>query len=185
MLTLVKFLMQEGRFTYISSGLQLGLALRNTQSIPIGSLDIRRMYPMHFEEFLYANGVGAEAVGAIRDKFSHGQSLSEAMHSKDLDLFKKYLLVGGFPKTVQSYVDNLSNIPIEVKSGKDYIVHSALDKFLSIDEYNLHKAIVLSNAREVVVEKGITYLPIYYVMFLEDTPDANTLLDRQVTMGTF
>lgn len=43
--------------------------------------------------------------------------------------------------------DNLSNIPIEVKSGKDYTVHSALDKFISNDDYNIKKAYVLSNER--------------------------------------
>ena len=49
-------------------------------------------------------------------------------------------------------VDNLSNIPIEVKSGKDYTVHSALDKFLSNDDYNIKKAYVLSNEQKVYVE---------------------------------
>ena len=44
--TLVKFLMQEARFTYIASGSQLGIALKNTQSIPVGSLDMAHMFPM-------------------------------------------------------------------------------------------------------------------------------------------
>ena len=64
--------------------------------------------------------------------------------------------------------DNLSNIPIEVKSGKDYTVHSALDKFLSNDEYNIKKAYVLSNEQKVYIEKGIIYMPIYYVMFFQN-----------------
>ena len=64
--------------------------------------------------------------------------------------------------------DNLSNIPIEVKSGKDYTIHSALDKFLSNDEYNIKKAYVLSNEKKVYVENGIIYMPIYYVMFLQN-----------------
>ena len=64
--------------------------------------------------------------------------------------------------------DNLSNIPLEVKSGKDYTVHSALDKFLSIDEYNIKRAYVLSNEQRVYTEDGITYIPIYYVMFFEN-----------------
>lgn len=48
--------------------------------------------------------------------------------------------------------DNLSNIPIEVKSGKDYTIHSALDKFLSNDEYNIKRAYVLSNEQNVYME---------------------------------
>ena len=65
--------------------------------------------------------------------------------------------------------ENLSNIPIEVKSGKDYSVHSALDKFLLNDDYNIKKAYVLSNERNVYIENGIIYMPIYYVMFFQNT----------------
>ena len=65
--------------------------------------------------------------------------------------------------------DNLTNIPIEVKSGKDYSVHSALDKFLFNDDYNIKKAYVLSNERNVYLENGIIYMPIYYVMFFQNT----------------
>jgi len=341
LLTLVKFLMKEKKFTYIASGSLLGVTLKNTQSVPIGSLDIQHMYPMDFEEFLYANGVGVIAVEAMRESFNKQEALSEAMHQKIMDLFKKYLLVGGLPKAVEIFVesrnvlefrsvqkevynlyrvdaskyeeghekklkirrifdmipsnlenkkkrvvikniedkswkrtedyldefeylisagialevkaisaptypliensgknllklylndvgilsgifyrnnikavmsdirsinlgsvyetvvaqelkahgynlyyydnkkngevdyliddaDNLSNIPIEVKSGKDYTVHSALDKFVSNDEYSIKKAYVLSNEQRVYTEKGITYIPIYYIMFFQN-----------------
>jgi len=341
LLTLVKFLMQENRFTYVASGSLLGITLKNTQSVPIGSLHIQHMYPMDFEEFLYANGVGEVAIETMRESFNSNQALSDVMHNKMLDLFKKYLLVGGLPKAVEVFVDsrnvvefrsvqqeahslygidaskyeelhdrklkirriydmipsnlenkkkriiinkiedkswkraddylnefdylisagialevkaiskpsyplvensgknllklylndvgilsgifyrnniravmsdirsinlgsvyetvvaqelkahgynlyyydnkkngevdyliddadNLSNIPIEVKSGKDYTVHSALDKFLANDEYNIKKAYVLSNEQKVYTENGITYIPIYYIMFFRN-----------------
>lgn len=341
LLTLVKFLMREKKYTYVSSGSLLGVTLKNTQSVPIGSLDIQHMYPMDFEEFLYANGVGGVAVEAMRDSFNANRSLSDTMHDKMIDLFKKYLLVGGLPKAVETFVesrnviefrsiqkeahdlygvdaskyeaahdkklkirrifdmipsnlenkkkriviskiedkswkrsddyldefdylisagialevkaiskptyplvensgknllklylndvgilsgifyrnnirsimsdmnsinlgsvyetvvaqelrahgydlyyydnkkngevdyliddaDTLSIIPIEVKSGKDYTVHSALDRFISNDDYNVKKAYVLSNEREVFIKDGITYIPIYYVMFLQN-----------------
>lgn len=341
LLTLVKFLMQENRFTYVASGSLLGVTLKNTQSVPIGSLHIQHMYPMDFEEFLYANGVGEVAIETMRESFNSNQALSDVMHKKMLDLFKKYLLVGGLPKAVEVFVesrnvvefrsvqqeahslygidaskyeelhdrklkirriydmipsnlenkkkrivinkiedkswkraddylnefdylisagialevkaiskpsyplvensgknllklylndvgilsgifyrnniravmsdiksinlgsvyetvvaqelkahgynlyyydnkkngevdyliddaDNLSNIPIEVKSGKDYTVHSALDKFLANDEYNIKKAYVLSNEQKVYTENGITYIPIYYIMFFRN-----------------
>ena len=64
--------------------------------------------------------------------------------------------------------DSLSNIPIEVKSGKDYTVHSALNKFLSIAEYNIQRAYVLSNERQVYQKDGITYAPIYNIMFFHN-----------------
>ena len=64
--------------------------------------------------------------------------------------------------------DNLSNIPIEVKSGKDYNIHSSLTRFLSTEEYNIKRAYVLSNEQNVYTKGGITYIPIYYVMFFEN-----------------
>lgn len=341
LLTLVKFLMQERRFTYIASGSLLGVTLRKTQSVPMGSLDVEHMYPMDFEEFLIANNVGAMAIDAMRESFNKNEGLSDAMHNKMMDLFKKYLIVGGLPKAVSTFVetrnimeirsvqtevhdlyevdctkyeeehnrrlkirriyemvpsnlenkkkrvvikdienkswkrtdnyleefdylisagvtlevkaiskpsypliensgknllklylndvgilsaiyyrnnikaimddirsinlgsvyetvvaqelkahgyglyyydnkkngevdfliddaDNLSNIPIEVKSGKDYSLHSALSRFLTMDEYNIRRAYVLSNEQRVYTEGGITYIPVYYVMFFEN-----------------
>lgn len=96
LLTLVKFLMQEKRFTYVASGSLLGITLKDTQSVPMGSLDVEHMYPMDFEEFLIANNVGSSAIDAMRGCFNEHKSLSESMHNKMMDLFKKYLIVGGF-----------------------------------------------------------------------------------------
>lgn len=62
--------------------------------------------------------------------------------------------------------DSLSVVPIEVKSGKDYTVHSALNTFVQNEEYGVKKAIVLSNERQITVKGKIIYLPIYYLMFL-------------------
>ena len=64
-------------------------------------------------------------------------------------------------------MEHLSVLPLEIKSGKDYQVHSALDKFLQIKEYNIQQAFVLSNTQQVKVKDGITYLPIYYIMCIE------------------
>ena len=62
--------------------------------------------------------------------------------------------------------DTLSILPLEVKSGKDYTFHRALDKFIANQNYHIVNAMVLSNERVVRTEKAITYIPIYYVMFL-------------------
>jgi predicted AAA+ superfamily ATPase len=61
--------------------------------------------------------------------------------------------------------DTTSILPLEIKSGKDYSVHSALSRFISTPDYAIKKAYVLSNEREVKTVNGITYLPIYYIMF--------------------
>ena len=67
LLTLVKFLMQDQRFTYIASGSLLGITLKKTQSIPIGSIVRKHMYPLDFEEFLWANGVAPAFVDSRQD----------------------------------------------------------------------------------------------------------------------
>ena len=339
LLTLVKFLMADHRFTYIACGSLLGVTLKKTQSIPIGSINRKRMYPMDFEEFLWASGVGESFVDALREGFVNQTSMPETIHNKVMSLFRNYLLTGGMPDAVNTsltthniaetrhvqtdihdlygddaskyehdssrklqtmrifnmipsnmesrkkrvvakeiegkqgkrmtdYLDefeylisagvvlevkaiskpsyplvqncgknllklylndvgiltntlygsnilpilrdtasvnlgavyenvvaqelrahghelfyydnkklgevdyliddqeNLSVVPVEVKSGKDYRVHSALDRFLNIDEYNIRRAVVLSNERQIYQEKGVTYLPVYDVMFL-------------------
>ena len=61
----------------------------------------------------------------------------------------------------------VAELLVEVKSGKDYKVHSALDAFLDTPDYHIKNAIVLSNEQNVHKEHGITYLPVYYVMFLK------------------
>ena len=62
----------------------------------------------------------------------------------------------------------MSVLPIEVKSGKGYTVHSALDNLMAIQDYHIVSSIVLSNEREIKTKGNILYLPIYYVMFLEN-----------------
>ena len=61
--------------------------------------------------------------------------------------------------------NTLSAVPIEVKSGKDYTVHSALNTFVQNEDYHIKKAFVVSNVRKVFSKGKITYIPIYYIMF--------------------
>lgn len=117
--TLVKFLMQDRRFTYIASGSLLGVTLRKTQSIPIGSIQQIHMYPLDFEEFLWANDVGEMLIEEMHRCFIAKESLSEAIHKKIMGLFRQYLLVGGLPDAVNSFIAehnifNIRNIQNEV-----------------------------------------------------------------------
>ena len=336
LLTLLKFLSQDKKFTYIASGSLLGVTLSQTTSIPMGSIRKVRMFPLDFEEFLYANGMNEFVISSMRKKFEQLEPLDETMHNKIMDFFRKFLLVGGMPDAVNSYLaekniqvvreiqseihdyysadaskydtekklqirkvyelipsnmenkkkrvvaqnienkrgktfrdysdefeylisagialnvqaisnpvfpliessgknllklylndvgiltgilygnniravlddnksinlgsvyetvvaseliahghklfyydnrskgevdyliddyDTLSVVPIEVKSGKDYTIHSALNNFVQNDGYNIKKAIVVSNERNIKRNGKITYLPIYYIMF--------------------
>lgn len=112
LLTMLKFLREEGRFTYAVSGSLLGIALKATVSIPLGSIDIVRMYPLDFEEFLIANGVGEEAVADMRKRFEEKRSLDSAAHERIMGLFKRYLLVGGLPEAVNVYLETRNMVRI-------------------------------------------------------------------------
>lgn len=340
LMTLLKFLSQDGRYTYVASGSLLGVTLSETSSIPMGSIRKVRMFPLDFEEFLYANGLNELVISTLKKQFDNLETPDEPTHNKMMDLFRKYLLIGGLPEAVNTYIEqkniqlvrdiqneihdyyaadaakygderklkirriydlipsnlenkkkrvvaqyienkkgktfndyqdefeylisagialsvqaisnpvfpliestgknllklylndvgilsgilygnniravlddarsvnlgsiyenvvaseliahgyslfyydnrnrgevdyliddfaSLSAIPIEVKSGKDYAVHSALNALVSNEDYNVKKAFVLSNERKIVVKGKITYLPIYYIMCFNKT----------------
>ena len=106
MLTMLKFLCDEGRFTYVVSGSLLGVTMHKTLSIPGGRILVEHMYPLDFEEFLWANGVGDELIESMRTKFKNGESHSDGLHRHMLELFKTFLLVGGLPQAVNTYLDS-------------------------------------------------------------------------------
>ena len=127
LLTLLKFLKQDDRFTYIASGSLLGVTLSQTSSIPIGSIMVMRMYQLDFEEFLLANGYGKEAIDVLRQKFENRESLDETTHNNLLGAFKKYLLVGGMPDAVNSFVSekNIYNVRQIQKEIHDFYAADA------------------------------------------------------------
>lgn len=340
LMTMLKFLNEEGKYRYIASGSELGVALAQTPSVPIGSIAIEQMYPLDFEEFLLAMGCGQNTIDGVRRSFENRQSLNDSMHNYMLQQFKLYLLVGGMPDAINRFLENrnitqvrniqrdihtlyridasqydeekklvirniydlipsnmenkkkriivkniegksghkqysdyaeefeyltnsgvvlqvraisnpkfpllesesknllklylsdvglltnllfgtnvnavlgdvlsinlgsvyesvvaqelhahgfqlhyydnkqrgevdfliddydsLTVLPIEVKSGKDYKVHSALDRFIATPDYHISRAVVLSNEQKVYDDKGITYMPVYYVMFFKN-----------------
>lgn len=119
LLTLLKFLKDEDRFTYIASGSLLGVTLNKTLSKPGGRILKKKMFPLDFEEFLWANGVGEEAIAYVQEQFDKELPIDEALHNKFLDLLKKYLLIGGLPDAVNTFIET-SNI-VAVRAVHDEI----------------------------------------------------------------
>lgn len=105
-LTLLKFFREDRRFRFIASGSLLGITLRETTSIPVGSIIRKNMYQLDFEEFLIANGFGREALNTLRTKLMNRESLDESLHDYIMNLFRRYLLVGGLPAAVNEYLDS-------------------------------------------------------------------------------
>ncbi|MBQ8428184.1 MAG: ATP-binding protein [Clostridia bacterium] len=145
LITMLKFLRQDDKFTYIASGSLLGVTLSFTSSIPMGSIQVVRMYPLDFEEFLKANGFNDYAINTLRQFFLDNQSLDEAMHDKMLDLFKKYLIVGGLPDAVNSYIET-KNIA-KIRSIQDEIhTYYAADA----SKYDTEKKLVIRKIYDMI-----------------------------------
>ena len=117
-LTMLKFLREDNRYRFIASGSLLGITLKDTTSIPVGSITIKDMFQLDFEEFLIANGFGMEAIDMLRKSYENRQSLSEEHHNHVLDLFRRYLLVGGLPDAVNTYLETHNIVKVrEVQDG--------------------------------------------------------------------
>lgn len=102
--TKIKFLVEEGSFKYVMSGSLLGVELKGIASVPVGYLTFLRMYPMDFEEFMIANNVSKTTLEMLKAKFETGQPVDEFIHQKLLSLFFIYLIVGGMPDAVKTYI---------------------------------------------------------------------------------
>jgi predicted AAA+ superfamily ATPase len=164
-LTMLKFLREEGKFTYIASGSLLGIALRGTTSIPVGSIIRKQMYQLDFEEWLIAEGWGKEALDYVRNCYKQRVSLPVAQHEKLLGEFKKYLLVGGLPDAVNAYKETHNIVQVrkvqeairdlykedaskyERESSKKLLVRRIYDMIVSQME-NKKKRIVAKDIRD-------------------------------------
>ena len=128
LLTMLKFLSEDGKFTYIASGSSLGVALKKSVSIPMGSIEQMHMYPMDFEEFLLANNTPSDIISKMRNSFTLKESLPESIHSKIMQLFRYYLLSGGIPDAVKAFVED-KNIPemrrIQLETHEYYAVDAS------------------------------------------------------------
>lgn len=113
LIPLLKFLKEEGLYSYIVSGSSLGIALRKgkmreegpTPFIPMGAVSLMKMYPLSFKEFLVNHGYGERALKDLYEHFERLEPLSENNHGRLFTLFKHYLIIGGMPEAVSTYLD--------------------------------------------------------------------------------
>ena len=116
--TYAKFLVEKGGCHYIYSGSLLGVELKNVRSVPVGYMDEEEMFPLDFEEFLEANGEGADVISEARAAFDGRRAVDAFMHDRLMRYFRLYLVVGGMPAAVQRYVDtnDLAAVAAEQRS---------------------------------------------------------------------
>ena len=103
--TLSKYLLDDGRFDIIMSGSMLGVELTNVKSFPVGYMDILHMYPLTFREFCWSQGASQSLLDGIKNCCLAKKPVDDGLHDKMVDLFRLYLVVGGMPEAVQKYID--------------------------------------------------------------------------------
>ena len=143
MLTLLKFLRQDDRFTYIVSGSQLGIALNETLSKPGGKIKVVKMFQLDFEEFLWANGVGEEFIEHAHRCFLQKVALDEPLHNRMMDLFKKYLLVGGLPDAVNKFIDTHNIVEVRAAQKEVYELYKG-----DASQYDKERKLVIERVYE-------------------------------------
>lgn len=103
----IKFLVADGRYDYIETGSLMSIK-KNVKDIVIPSEERHiKMYPMDFEEFLWAKGEDL-IMPMIKNCFEKRISLGQALHRKVMTLFREYIIVGGMPQVVQEYIETKS-----------------------------------------------------------------------------
>ena len=102
----LKFFKLDGRFDVIATGSLLGVKGygHSKASIPVGYETIVNMYPLDFEEFLWANGIPATAIAKLRECMDNVTPVPDAIHGRMRQLLLYYTIVGGMPEVVQSFV---------------------------------------------------------------------------------
>lgn len=103
--TWVKFLVDEGSYRYALSGSLLGVELKDIRSIPVGSMDVIDVYPLTLEEFARAVGVSDAVLDSIHNAWEGRKPVDAVVHDSMMRVVALYLLVGGMPAVVQTYID--------------------------------------------------------------------------------
>ena len=105
--TALKFFQMDGRFDVVGTGSLLGVKGygREPKSIPVGYETVIDMYPMDFEEFLWACGITPEIIDTLKNHLNLKTPVPEALHKRMRELMLQYVVVGGMPDAVQAFVD--------------------------------------------------------------------------------
>lgn len=132
--TAIKFLVDEGSYRYILSGSLLGVELKDLRSEPVGYMGVKDMYPLDFEEFVSAVGVGEKVIGALRDAWEKRIAVDAFVHTKMMELYRLYLIVGGMPAAVSKYLE--SNNLQEVMTVQQDIIRLYKRDIAQYDPHN-------------------------------------------------
>lgn len=105
--TALKFFKTDGRYDVIGTGSLLGVKGygKEPKSVPVGYETVITMYPLDFEEFLWANGINEMLTEKLKEHLISKTPVEEALHNRYRQLLLQYVAVGGMPDVVQTFVD--------------------------------------------------------------------------------
>lgn len=109
--TAIKFLVEDAEYSFIESGSLLGINYKGDEegksvvsSYPVGFETRMNVYPLDFEEFLWACGIGQDIIDVLRDSYRKQVPVPQFIHDRIMGYFRQYLIVGGMPEAVQTFV---------------------------------------------------------------------------------
>lgn len=106
LVTLSKYLVQDGRFPLIMSGSMLGVELNHVKSFPVGFLREEVMFPLDFLEFCEALSVPRSVIEMLEERFHAHVPIEQSIHDRLINIFRLYTVIGGMPKACKAYLDN-------------------------------------------------------------------------------
>lgn len=111
-ITKIKFLVDDGTYRYILSGSMLGVELKGLKSMPVGYVEIIKMYPMDLYEFSLALGVKKDTWKYLKLCYESKEKVQEVIHKDMLRIFNYYLVAGGMPDVVKAFIQtkNLNSV---------------------------------------------------------------------------
>lgn len=158
--TAIKFLVDEGSYSYVLSGSLLGVELKDIRSVPVGYMAIKEMFPLDFEEFIEACGVKKNIIENIKNCFEKTISVDDFIHKKMMELFRLYLIVGGMPAAVELYLktNNLQKVADEQKQiiiqyKKDISKYDLNNKLYIEEIFNLIPPELNSKNKRFILKK--------------------------------
>lgn len=104
-ITWIKFLVDEGSCRYALSGSLLGVELKNVESVPVGYMSIKDVYPLDMEEFALSLGLSDQVLANVAEAFETRRPVDDIVHDALMKMVHLYLVIGGMPAAVQAYVD--------------------------------------------------------------------------------
>ena len=104
--TALKFFRIDGRYDVIGTGSLLGVKGygKEPKSVPVGSETVVDMYPLDFEEFLWANDIDDTIISMLKKHLVSETPVADALHNRMRQLLLQYTVVGGMPDAVQTFI---------------------------------------------------------------------------------